>query len=897
MVQFLKSKGTSFVNKPVGVNNVNTGAVEAGQTLARVSQNLATQFLADAEQEQIKLGKEIGMTLPVRDEDGNLSFQTTPTTLSDVAKNAAEPIIRKRYEDALNVDLYAKINEIRQKSRTSGEFSKNVENEMSVYIEQTKQSGGQEYVSGMTETLAKLSAQHFNAMATEETKEAMRIASLQANQINNFNIADLTSIAADQINKANIGELDNVLEDLESNAQAIVEQNNNNLVTNNLAVDTHRKTDTSAKTAVSFALVNVLTKDKTPAQIHEIENYFRTGTLPKDLTNKEIVLLNKIESSPYRNEVKKYVSGVQDKVSETQRQIYADANRKVLEDQRQITKYRNDPTIYQHSQQFKSQFQMELQSIHNEVFANGGVITEEQKTKIRNAETQLFKATDRTGIVINGKRILLTKGEVMNALSQSVIMGLENTIVQSQLFKTGDDLGKLQNALYQRDPSLLNTEQKKVYDTVISVSGASLQKDAIVFATGKAINDNITSANRADANIAENQITTNTMRNADGFGDKNFGNTTKEQDILSKGHNISAAYFQQEFEEELRTGTPRALKIDAQMARGNFSSAFVNFMDNALNGRNDGEITRAINYFQKYSQVLEGGIRVDKMYGAVSEETYALYSIAKKLIPAFRGKRTFFDVEGANGGPVTQAQMLTKIKQVYQDRIKPESISNFKSNLKTIIGKEKNSFDYLVNTLGFDRTEARDLQYIVDMSASMNLTKKLTDEILTASKEGIYLDGENTVIDFYAGGDDSFRSKYALKAIFTNGEDGFARSVIQSKLNQLEHFVEKVDAKGKLVKRPVGSFTLMFKPTQVIDGYVQYSTGTATGEVKPDVLDTPVYLQPIGYGSRKDDVRYVAVTKKGNFYRPIRLPTGALMAFDAKELRRGGSTAEVGGIE
>ena len=44
MVQFLKSKGTSFVNKPVGVNNVNTGAVEAGQTLARVGQNLATQF-------------------------------------------------------------------------------------------------------------------------------------------------------------------------------------------------------------------------------------------------------------------------------------------------------------------------------------------------------------------------------------------------------------------------------------------------------------------------------------------------------------------------------------------------------------------------------------------------------------------------------------------------------------------------------------------------------------------------------------------------------------------------------------------------------------------------------------------------------------------------------------
>ena len=154
MVEFLKAKGTSFVNKPVGVNNVNTGAVEAGQTLARVGQQLASQFFADAEKEQIKLGKEVGMTLPVRDDDGNLAFQTTPTTLSDVAKNAAEPIIQKRYQDALNVDIFSKLNEIRQKSRTSGEFSRNVENEMSVYIEQTKQSGGERYVGGMTQTVA-----------------------------------------------------------------------------------------------------------------------------------------------------------------------------------------------------------------------------------------------------------------------------------------------------------------------------------------------------------------------------------------------------------------------------------------------------------------------------------------------------------------------------------------------------------------------------------------------------------------------------------------------------------------------------------------------------------------------------------------------------------------------
>lgn len=888
MVEFLKAKGTSFVNKPVGVNNVNTGAVEAGQTLARVGQQLATQFFAKAEEDQIKLGKEIGMTLPVRDEEGNLSFQTTPTSLSDVARNAAEPIIQKRYEDALNVDIFAKLNEIRQKSRTSSEFSKNVENEMSVYIEQTKQSGGERYVGGMTEVVAKLSAQHVNAMATEETKEAMRIASLQSNMITNLNIADLISIAGDSIDKATIGELSEVLEDLDNNALQILETNDTNLSINNLAIDTHNKTATSAKTAVTFALINVLTKNKSAAQILDIENYFRTGTVPTHLNDKEKVLLEQVESSPFRSEVKKYLSSVQDKVNETQNRLTADENRQYVLKNRQIAEYRNDPKIYQDSQNFKSKTMMDLSTVYKSVFDNGGVASEEQKAKIKNLENQIFQATDGFGVVINGKRILLTKGEAQTALNEAVVMGLENTIVKSNLFKNADDLGLLQDALYQRDPSLLSSEQKKVYDTVISVSDASLQKDTIVNATGAAINNNITAANRKDAILAEQVNKQNNFNNANGTGLQKFGNTDKEQADLSSSHNINAAYFQSEFQQELEKGTERARVLDKQMSLGNFTSAFVDFMNTALTGRNEGEITRALNYFQKYTQVQEGGLRVDKLYGVIDAEDYAVYNIAAKLIPAYRGKTSFFDVEGANGGPVTQAQMLTKIKQVYQAREKPESITGFKGNLKKIIGKETNSMTYLQNELKFDKNEARDLSFVVEMAASMGLSKSTTDSILKLSRDGIYLDGESTVIDFFSGTDNAFRSKYSFKAVFGADQDGFARSMVQRKLNDLEHFVEKVDKDGNLVKRPVGSFKLMYAPKQVIDGRVQYSTGTDTGTIKPDVLDTPVYLQPVPYGSRIDDVRYVAVTKRGDFYRPIKLPNGSLMAFDAKELRRGG---------
>ena len=378
MVEFLKAKGTSFVNKPVGVNNVNTGAVEAGQTLARVGQQLATQFFADAEQEQIKLGKEVGLTLPVRDLNGNLDFQTTPTTLSDVAKNAAEPIIQKRYEDALNVDIFGKLNEIRQKSRTSAEFSKNVENEMSVYIEQTKLSGGERYVGGMTETVAKLSAQHFNAMATEETKEAMRVSSLQRNKVDNLNLADLISFGTNEFSKAkDLADINSIIVNLTDNLSDITNNNDTNLAINNLAVDTHRKTDTAINTAISFAMVNVLTKGKTPAQIHEIENYFRTGEVPKNLDRRDAVLLSKLESAPYRNEIKKYISSVQDKVSETARQLRADKNQKYVDQQRLISEYRNDSDSFKNMYGKDAEFinptnMMQVAKTMNEKFLSKG---------------------------------------------------------------------------------------------------------------------------------------------------------------------------------------------------------------------------------------------------------------------------------------------------------------------------------------------------------------------------------------------------------------------------------------------------------------------------------------------------------------------------------------------
>lgn len=97
MVSFVKSKGSSFINKRVGVARVDTGAIQANEQLARTGQQLAQQYFKEATKNQIELGEDYVAKLPVRDEDGNLQFKEI-SGLSDVAENTAKPLLRKNMQ-------------------------------------------------------------------------------------------------------------------------------------------------------------------------------------------------------------------------------------------------------------------------------------------------------------------------------------------------------------------------------------------------------------------------------------------------------------------------------------------------------------------------------------------------------------------------------------------------------------------------------------------------------------------------------------------------------------------------------------------------------------------------------------------------------------------------------
>ena len=72
MVEFLKAKPTSFVNRPRGIIDTRTGEGEVYEQVARLGYQMSRMGFEEAVVEQEKVGKDYVASLQTRDEQGNL---------------------------------------------------------------------------------------------------------------------------------------------------------------------------------------------------------------------------------------------------------------------------------------------------------------------------------------------------------------------------------------------------------------------------------------------------------------------------------------------------------------------------------------------------------------------------------------------------------------------------------------------------------------------------------------------------------------------------------------------------------------------------------------------------------------------------------------------------------
>ena len=179
------------------------------------------------------LGENYALSLPTRDLNGDLKFEKLDKNLSAVAREAAEPIRRKQYAEALSVDIYNNLNEIRLNSKTSDEFNNKTNAFMGEYVNQISSVGGKEYANLITENIAKLGSQHFYAMASEERKRGITNCLFNSLAINEKTTSELEAYLINEFNNMQEGteiqNIDRLLKENQPEIDQLLASNNANL--------------------------------------------------------------------------------------------------------------------------------------------------------------------------------------------------------------------------------------------------------------------------------------------------------------------------------------------------------------------------------------------------------------------------------------------------------------------------------------------------------------------------------------------------------------------------------------------------------------------------------------------------------------------------------------------
>jgi len=889
MVQFLKAKPTSFINKPVGIVNTDTGGQKAGQVLANVANNLAGQFFKEATDQQIKRGQEYALTLPVRDENNNLVFQPIDSTLSTVAREAAEPLIKKRYGEALSVDITKRINDLRLSSKTSGEFNEKTQAFMGAYIDQISDLGGSEYKNIITENVAKLSTQHFYAMATEEMKEQLQVAALNSLTITNQNIKDIEASSSQDLIFGFPDEdlsFQQTLEIYNENIKSELNRLEENRTSNNLNFADYTKAKKGLETSIARGLLKKLASTSSHSEFVALKNNIENGApLPAEFQIKleksgesglMQTVLDYVKQVPHQEFISDEMGQLRTNLSVTQSSFRNDESYQRQQYNYYIQEINNDPNNFTAKNTFA-----ELRfKIANDLITNFDVNGSLEQKDIDTFISGIAQTTRREGVNVgDGRRVIFSDAAASSLQTSALTSGLVRMIERSGKFTTSSSLSVLRNAIINNTDTGLTDEQKKVKDKIVTIQERFNLKEILNDSLTPELTKKITSLNTTETE--SNKILERNLQTTNGINGKSFDNSPSSQQLRNEGlGNPDYTYFVNQFAQKLKEGDEEAIAIDKTLSNGAMITSFTNLLTNATRpNASPIEVETAINMFKKYGSFTKDGSTVDLIMGNIDSDTYATLAVASNLIPNYEGAENFFGVTNPNGGPVTSSQMMRKIIETGQ-MMSSESTQKdlFDTNRRAIFAdnKIKNSTEFLINQ-DFEKGEAAELSFVVDLAAGMGMKRDETIKLLDFIKAGLYVDGEGMIIDKLGSGKNMYKSKYSFLKVFPDANSrAIARGVIQKDL-------DKLGKKNKLGEVE-GKFILNHQPSRVIDGKVQFNLGTNVG-VKITAEDTPVYLQPYQYGTGVDNVRYVAIVKDGMFYRPLQNPDGGLLVYDSNKLR------------
>jgi hypothetical protein len=230
MVEFLKSKRTSFVNKPVGVVAADTGARQLGLAVAEFGNSMQKIFWEEARQDAVKGDIEKANTLAIRDEQGKLRFEKP--NFSRVGGGKANAILRERYGNDILIKSKQKFGELHAEYTRDGKFDKEgfdlaANSYIKGHTDSFKENGFEEFIPSFLSKVQNQAVLHSNKILNDKIDQENKIANENQKIIIDEQIQELEGL---YYNKSSItsldeeGAADNFAEDIKETENEIVQR-------------------------------------------------------------------------------------------------------------------------------------------------------------------------------------------------------------------------------------------------------------------------------------------------------------------------------------------------------------------------------------------------------------------------------------------------------------------------------------------------------------------------------------------------------------------------------------------------------------------------------------------------------------------------------------------------
>ena len=197
MVEFIRSKRTSFVNKPVGVVAADTGARQLGLSVAEFGNSMQKIFWREAEKEAIEGDVKKANTLAIRDSNNNLKFERPKVTAVGQAK--FDEILRNRYANDILIKSKAKFGELHAEYTSNNKFDKDgfdtAANEyIKGHIESFRENNMADFIPAFLSKVQNQAVLHSNKILNDKIGQENRIANENQKIIIDENIKELNGL-------------------------------------------------------------------------------------------------------------------------------------------------------------------------------------------------------------------------------------------------------------------------------------------------------------------------------------------------------------------------------------------------------------------------------------------------------------------------------------------------------------------------------------------------------------------------------------------------------------------------------------------------------------------------------------------------------------------------------